>query len=37
LSFESPVKFFSPDGDGENDVYTATLGATDESPIQGWS
>jgi hypothetical protein len=37
LSFESPIKYFSPDGDGENDVYTATLGAKDESPIQGWS
>jgi outer membrane protein OmpA-like peptidoglycan-associated protein len=37
LSFESPVQYFSPDDDGENDVYIATLGARDASPIQGWS
>jgi outer membrane protein OmpA-like peptidoglycan-associated protein len=37
LNFESPVLYFSPDGDGENDVYTATLSATDESGVQGWS
>jgi outer membrane protein OmpA-like peptidoglycan-associated protein len=37
LSFESPITYFSPDGDGENDVYTATLGVQDESPIAGWS
>lgn len=37
LSFESPVKYFSPDGDGENDIYAATLGAKDDSPIRGWT
>jgi hypothetical protein len=37
LSFESPIRYFSPDGDGENDVYIAFLGVQDESPIEGWS
>jgi outer membrane protein OmpA-like peptidoglycan-associated protein len=37
LSLETPIKYFSPDGDGENDIYIATLGVQDESAIQGWS
>jgi outer membrane protein OmpA-like peptidoglycan-associated protein len=37
LSFESPIRYFSPDGDGENDTYIAILGVRDESPIEGWS
>jgi outer membrane protein OmpA-like peptidoglycan-associated protein len=37
LSFETSVQYFSPDGDGENDVLIATLGAQDESAIQSWS
>jgi outer membrane protein OmpA-like peptidoglycan-associated protein len=37
LHFSTPVKYFSPDGDGENDIYTATLSAEDESAIAGWS
>jgi outer membrane protein OmpA-like peptidoglycan-associated protein len=37
LSFYSPIDYFSPDGDGENDLYIATLSVQDESPIQGWS
>jgi outer membrane protein OmpA-like peptidoglycan-associated protein len=37
LSFDSPIDYFSPDGDGVNDVYTATLGVQDESPIRGWT
>jgi outer membrane protein OmpA-like peptidoglycan-associated protein len=37
LRFYSPIELFSPDGDGENDVYIATLEVEDESPIQGWT
>jgi outer membrane protein OmpA-like peptidoglycan-associated protein len=37
LSFDSPIDYFSPDGDGVNDVYIATLGVEDESPIRGWT
>jgi outer membrane protein OmpA-like peptidoglycan-associated protein len=37
LRFSTPIKYFSPDGDGENDIYIATLNAEDESEIAGWS
>jgi outer membrane protein OmpA-like peptidoglycan-associated protein len=37
LRFSTPIKYFSPDGDGENDIYIATLSAGDESAIAGWS
>jgi outer membrane protein OmpA-like peptidoglycan-associated protein len=37
LNFETPIQYFSPDGDGESDIFIATLGAQDESAIQGWS
>jgi outer membrane protein OmpA-like peptidoglycan-associated protein len=37
LNFNSSIDYFSPDDDGVNDVYIATLGVEDESPIQGWT
>jgi outer membrane protein OmpA-like peptidoglycan-associated protein len=37
LTFSSPIKYFSPDGDGVDDIYIAELSARDESPIAGWS
>ncbi|MDR1239736.1 MAG: OmpA family protein [Treponema sp.] len=37
LGFETPVQYFSPDGDGENDIFIAKLSAQDESGVQGWS
>jgi outer membrane protein OmpA-like peptidoglycan-associated protein len=37
LKFNSPVEYFSPDDDGENDVYIAYLSVEDASPIAGWS
>jgi outer membrane protein OmpA-like peptidoglycan-associated protein len=37
LGFRSPIEYFSPDGDGENDVYIAYLSVEDASPIANWS
>jgi flagellar motor protein MotB len=35
--FTSPVEYFSPDGDGENDVYIAYLKVEDASALRRWS
>jgi outer membrane protein OmpA-like peptidoglycan-associated protein len=37
LAFHSPIEYFSPDGDGENDLYIGTLSVQDESPIRDWN
>jgi outer membrane protein OmpA-like peptidoglycan-associated protein len=37
LKFNSPIRYFSPDNDGENDVYIAYLSVEDSSSIANWT